>query len=109
MRVLTKRGIAMKQSLEKHGFEVIEVFPGATQDVLGLPRKQHDLHGLIRGLRKLGLRGVANTATGDEADAVTCALTGLLYVQGKHEALGDAGEGQIIVPKKAADGHRLRR
>lgn len=100
MRTLTKRGIALKQSLEGLGFKVIEVFPGASQDVLGLPRKQHDLSKLIRGLRRLGLSGLKSTATGDEADAATCALTGLAYITGDYEALGDVNEGQIIVPRR---------
>jgi predicted nuclease with RNAse H fold len=99
MRVLTKRGIALKQSLEARGFRVIEVFPGGAQDVLGLPRKQNDLPKLIRGLRRLGLTGLMSTATGDEVDAATCALTGLLYLRANCEALGDVNEGQIIMPR----------
>jgi len=99
MRELTKRGIALKQSLEARGLSVIEVFPGGAQDVFGLPRKQHDLPKLIRGLRRLGLTGLLSTATGDEVDAATCALTGLLYLRGDYEALGDVNEGQIIMPR----------
>jgi len=99
MRGLTKRGIVLKQSLEGRGFRVIEVFPGGAQDVLGLPRKQHGLPKLIRGLRRLGLTGLVSTATGDEVDAATCALTGLLYLRGVHEALGDVNEGQIVMPR----------
>ena len=99
MRELTKRGIALKQSLEARGFRVIEVFPGGAQDVFGLPRKQHGLPRLIRGLRRLGLTGLMSTATGDEVDAATCALIGLLYLRGDYEALGDVNEGQIIMPR----------
>jgi len=99
MRGLTKRGITVKRSLEKLGFKVIEVFPGGAQDVLGLPRKQHSLPKLVRGLITLGLKGLMTTVTGDEADAATCALTGLLYLKEDYEALGDADEGQIIMPK----------
>jgi predicted nuclease with RNAse H fold len=101
MRVLTKRGIALKQSLEELGFKVIEVFPGGAQDVLGLPRKQHGLPKLIRGLRRRGMRGLISAVTGDEADAATCALTGLMYVRGDYAALGDINEGQIIMPRAA--------
>jgi len=100
MRALTRRGIALKQSLEGLGFKVIEVFPGGAQDVLGLPRKQHSLPRLVRGLGRLGLRGLTARVTGDEADAATCALTGLLYLSGDYATLGDADEGQIIMPKK---------
>lgn len=101
MRVLTKRGIALKHSLEELGFNVIEVFPGGAQDVLGLPRKHRSLPKLIRGLRMLGLSGLMSTATGDEADAATCALTGMLYLSGDYEALGEVNEGQIIMPRTA--------
>jgi len=101
MRVLTKRGIALKRSLEELGFIVIEVFPGGAQDVLDLPRKQHGLPKLIRGLRRHGMKGLASAVTGDEADAATCALTGLLYLRGKYEAYGDVSEGQIIMPRAA--------
>lgn len=101
MRGLTKRGITLKQSLEARGFRVIEVFPGGAQDVFGLPRKQHGLPRLIRGLRRLGLTGLMSTATGDEVDAATCALIGLLYLRGDYEALGDVNEGQIIMPRRS--------
>ena len=99
MRMLTERGMRLRKTLEGRGFRVIEVFPGATQDILGLPRKQHSLAGLVRGLRRLGLRCVNSSTTGDEADAVTCALTGLLYLSGDAVELGDPGEGVIVVPR----------
>ena len=34
MRMLTKRGIKLRKILEKKGYKVIEVYPGATQDIL---------------------------------------------------------------------------
>jgi len=102
MRSLTKRGIWLKGALEELGLEVVEVFPGGAQDILGLPRKQHNLRRLIRGLKKLGLRGLKDGISGDEVDAVTCALTGLLYLRGEYDALGDRDEGQIIMPKPSS-------
>ncbi|MCI0474224.1 MAG: DUF429 domain-containing protein, partial [Ignavibacteria bacterium] len=39
MRMLTKRGISLKKKFKKMGFESVEIFPGASQDVLGIPRK----------------------------------------------------------------------
>jgi predicted nuclease with RNAse H fold len=39
MRKLTERGIKLRKILEKK-YEVIEVYPGATQDILKIPRKQ---------------------------------------------------------------------
>ncbi len=100
MRMLTARGMRIKEEIKKRGAEVIEVFPGATQDILGLPRKHHNLKQLIQKLRRLGLRCLSNKATGDEVDAATCALTGLLYLRGFTEAVGDLSEGVIIIPRR---------
>ena len=57
MRMLTARGILLKKVFEKKGFEVIESFPGAAQDVLGIPRKQKGLEKLRKGLIKFGVKG----------------------------------------------------
>jgi len=100
MRMLTERGIRMRGEMERHGVEVIEVFPGATQDILGLPRKGRDLRMLVKGLRRMGLRCLSNLATGDEADAATCALTGLLYLKGYADQVGEPSEGVIVIPKR---------
>jgi predicted nuclease with RNAse H fold len=51
---LTLRGIALRAILEGQGLCVVETFPGAVQDILGLPRKQRGVAGLARGLRRLG-------------------------------------------------------
>jgi len=99
MRNLTKRGIKLKQTLQEASFTVIEAYPGGAQDILGLPRKHHDLRKLVRGLRRLGLRDLRPSITGDEADAATCALTALMHLRGDCEVLGDAAEGQIVIPK----------
>jgi len=98
MRTLTTRGIMLKNMLEDFGLKVIEVYPGGAQDVLGLPRKSRDLQELIAGLKSIGLSGLRDDVTGDEADAATCALVGLLYINNEYEALGDLEEGQIIMP-----------
>lgn len=88
MRRLTERGMQLKAQLEAAGFCVVEVFPGGAQDVLGLPRKQHDLDGLRDGLRRLGVRGIRDDATHDELDAVTAAYTGWLWLRGEAKVLG---------------------
>lgn len=99
MRKLTKRGIKLKKILEKKKFKVIEVYPGATQDILKIPRKQKGLGGLREGLKKMRIKNLRKNLSGDELDAVTCAYTGLLYLKKKFIALGDKKEGQIILPK----------
>jgi len=99
MRKLTKRGIKLKQMLENLGYKVIEVFPGATQDILGLVRKNQGIDKLREGLISLGIKGIKNEMNDDELDAITCALTGLLYLKGECIELGDKKEGILIIPK----------
>lgn len=98
MRMLTARGMALKCKLETCGCRVIEIYPGGAQDVWGLPRQHRDRAGLCRGLRALGLAGLAPRLSGDELDAATAALVGRLFVQGKAEILGDWSGGAIVMP-----------
>ena len=99
MRMLTERGIKLKKKLKRLGFNVIEVYPGATQDILGIPRKQKGLEKLKKELEKLGLKFTKQKLTGDELDAATAAYTAWLYLKGKAIAIGDKKEGTIIIPK----------
>ena len=98
MRMLTARGIRLRSELERLGFNVIEVYPGGAQDLLGIPRKSRGLEGLRRGLEKLGVKGLSERMTGDELDAVTAAYVGLLYLKG--EALLLRGvDGMMVMPR----------
>ena len=99
MRKLTQRGIALKKKIEKLGFKVIEVYPGATQDLLNIPRKQKGLRRLARGLIELGIRGIKGSECGDELDAITAAYTGILYLKNEYTSIGDPSEGLIILPR----------
>ena len=99
MRKLTQRGIKLRKILEKK-FKVIEVYPGATQDILKIPRKQKGLEKLKKGLLKLGIKIEKKELSGDELDAITAAFTGWLYLKGKCKAIGQKSEGQIILPDK---------
>ncbi len=96
MRMLTERGLALKAQIEKMGYRVVECYPGGAQDLWGLPRQHHDLHGLRRGLEMLGVRGLTEAMTGDELDAVTAAWVGRLFLLGRGEMLG--GERGILMP-----------
>jgi uncharacterized protein len=99
MRSLTTRGIRLKEALVQRGYEVIEIYPGAAQDLWKIARKQGGLLKLRRGLEKLGLKKLAKGMNGDELDAVTGALVGRLYLQGKAEVLGSVSHGAIVIPK----------
>jgi predicted nuclease with RNAse H fold len=97
---LTLRGIALAARLASEGVAVAEVYPGMAQDILGLPRKQAGLDALARGLRGLGVRGLRRTATHDEVDAATCALVGVLHLQGATERFETAGEPPFVFPRR---------
>jgi hypothetical protein len=98
MRLLTKRGIRLKRAFVRRGYEVIEVYPGAAQDVWHTGRKQDGLPKLRKGLEKLGVKGLNQKMDGDELDAVTAALVGEYFLRGKAEVLGNFKRGAIVIP-----------
>jgi len=100
MRKLTERGIRLRKLLEKEGFEVIEVYPGAAQDILKMPRKQRGIEKLRGALLEYGIRGDVNKEriTDHELDAITSALVGKLYLEGKTVSIGDPEEVLMIIP-----------
>ncbi len=97
MRKLTKRGIQLANVIRSEGFEVFEGYPGAAQDILGVPRKNAGINSLMDGLRRYGLN-FRKSATHDELDAITCAYVGMLYFDSKTELIGEQDEGQILLP-----------
>jgi len=101
MRMLTQRGIRLKQALEEKGYKVIESYPGGAQDMLGVSRKGEGIEKLRKGLADLGIKCAVHAETDHELDAITCALVGIDFLNNKYLALGDEKEGQIIMPKPA--------
>jgi len=99
MRMLTERGMALRARIEARGPRVVECYPGAAQDIWGIPRQHKDLGALREGLGRLGVRGLSGGMTGDELDAVTAALVGRWFLSGCGEVLG--GPGGIVVPAAA--------
>ena len=97
MRKLTERGIRLKKILQDRGFKVIEVYPGGAQDVWNIPRKQRGLEKLMNGLKKIGIKCLKNDMSDHELDAVTCALVGKHFLDGKAEILGTIDNG-IVMP-----------
>lgn len=98
MRMLTERGLRLKDCLVKNGLSVIEIYPGGAQDIWRLPRAGQNRAKLQTGLlRKLGQdfglslarrQRAEKNFSPDELDALTAALVGLLYLQGKAEIYG---------------------
>jgi predicted nuclease with RNAse H fold/dephospho-CoA kinase len=104
MQRLTQRGMRLAQSFRKLGVPVIESYPGAAQDIMGIPRKSSGLDYLKKGLKDFGVRGefLKQKVTHDEVDAVTSAVVGLFFWAGKFEALGNEEEEYLIIPDLAA-------
>ncbi|MGQ9566319.1 MAG: DUF429 domain-containing protein [Candidatus Bathyarchaeales archaeon] len=102
MRQLTSRGINLRRTLESKGFKVIEVYPGGAQDVLRVPRKQQGLEKLRAGLEKVGVKGLNSRMSDHELDAVTCALVGKLWLEGKSVTYGTHKQG-IVMPKESEE------
>lgn len=95
MERLTRRGIGLANLLQHHFcLKVIESYPGAAQDILGIPRKRKGIDVLAAALSDFGIVGDLSVSH-DELDAITAAIVGIYYLQGNYEALGT-----MILPKK---------
>lgn len=101
MKGLTKRGINLASQLRGHGLKVIESYPGAAQDLLGIPRKGASLEELKQGMGRIGIKGdyLTGAVCHDEVDAITSALVGLFYLADDYIALGTPKEEYLIVPR----------
>ena len=102
IKVLARRGERIAASLREIGHEPLEVYPFATLRLLGLPsagkktavgrRKIHRaLKPLVPGLHH-------PKASEHQLDAVVCALTALMWRQGRTRSVGLAEEGLMVVP-----------
>jgi len=95
MRMLTKRGIFLKNILEEKGYRVIETFPGAFYDIFRLKRK--DKNEILKFFEKiLKIKNKVNNL--HEADAITCAYIAYLFYENKAIEIGDKEEGTIVIP-----------
>jgi uncharacterized protein YprB with RNaseH-like and TPR domain/predicted nuclease with RNAse H fold len=100
MQNLTARGIRLANHFRSMGIPVIESYPGAAQDIMGIPRKGLSQEFLAAGLEKFGIKGdfINNPVSHDELDAITSAIVGLFFWSGKFEALGNTEEEYLIIP-----------
>lgn len=100
MRMLTSRGMLLAKRLKQLGVESVETFPGGAQDILGIPRKQAGLELLQRSLAGICTGDVLERKlTGDELDAINCALVARDYATGSYLAIGDPSEILMILPR----------
>lgn len=102
MQALTSRGMRLAAELRRRGIPVIESFPGAAQDIMGIPRKRKDLRLLAEGLHEFGVRGTFTheNVSHDELDAITSAVVGAFFWSGRFEALGNPDEEYLIIPSR---------
>ena len=102
MRMLTVRGMRLERALSRRGYRVLEGYPGGSQDLLGLPRKQVGVPLLQRALLRAGISGVLakRPLTHDELDAVTIAWVGRRFLDGDGVLVGDPEEGLMLLPTR---------
>ncbi len=100
MQRLTRRGIELATLLRREGIPVIESYPGAAQDIVGIARKGAGLPYLVQGLRAFGYQGdfAADRVTHDELDAITCCMVGSFFLAGRFEALRTEEEDPLVIP-----------
>jgi predicted nuclease with RNAse H fold/dephospho-CoA kinase len=100
MQGLTQRGIRLAERFRAEGIPVIESYPGAAQDIMGIPRKGAGEKYLRQGLAEFGIRGAYETETvsHDELDAITSAIVGSFFLANQFEALRGPTEGALIIP-----------
>jgi predicted nuclease with RNAse H fold len=99
MKNLALRAIKLNKLIAEKNYKTIEVHPTSTRKALQMPPK--DWKAIQKILMTLGLKGEIETrplAT-HEIDAITAALTALLYLKNQTEQISD-GEDSIIVSTK---------
>jgi predicted nuclease with RNAse H fold len=106
MQKLTRRGMNIAKIFRDSGFSVIESYPGATQDILGFPRKRTHLGELAVDLMSMGITPHSDRepVTHDQIDALTNAVNGYFYLAGMYEAIGNEEEGFLILPRPEQPG-----
>jgi len=106
MQGLTRRGMRLAARLRRLGVPVIESYPGAAQDIMGIPRKGAGEEFLKEGLADFGVSGnfLSEPVRHDELDAITSALVGSFFLAGKHEPLAGPAEDALIIPDLKASG-----
>lgn len=100
MQKLTARGIALAAAFRERGYPVIESYPGAAQDIMGIPRKGAGVDLLREGLSEFGVTGHFRDrrVSHDELDAITSAIVGVFFLSRCFEPLGASDENSLIVP-----------
>ena len=96
MRMLTIRGVRLRNFLSEIGIHVIEVHPRSTLKILLKKFKLSDLGELINFLGFLIENG--KRLTKDEQDAILAMITAFLYYKGDYREVR-APDGVLIIPR----------
>ena len=102
IKILARRGARIAAALQAEGLRPLEVYPFATLKLLGLPatgkktpagrrRIRHALKPLVPGLDR-------QHASEHQLDAIVCALTASLWLQGRTRTVGVPEEGLMTIP-----------
>ncbi len=97
MRLLTKRAMRLADHLRQRGVEVLETFPGATYDLLGLDRK--DRGAILDFYMRLPFGLEDRDYFQDELDAIACWLAGICHLMGKSVVFSGV-DGKIVVASR---------
>lgn len=95
MRTLTERGMRLERELRARKVKVIEVHPRTSGLLLF---RTGDRIGWTSNLKQMGF-SLPGGESRHELDAVMAAMTGLLYLEGRAEEVGDREEGVIVIPR----------
>jgi uncharacterized protein len=102
IKVLARRGERIAIALRELGHEPLEVYPFATLRLLGLPwqaKKTPAGRRRIHRALKPMVPGLEHPrASEHQLDSVVCALTALLWRQGRTRSVGLPEEGLMIIP-----------
>ena len=106
MQGLTRRGMRLAAHFRSAGIPVIESYPGAAQDIMGIPRKGAGTDFLRQGLADFGIQGsmMGDNVTHHELDAITSAIVGSFFLSGRFEALRYPAEDALIIPDLRTNG-----
>ena len=106
IKVLARRGGRIAAALRERGHEPLEVYPFASLRLLGLPtagkKTPVGRRRIHRALKPL-VPGLDHPrASEHQLDAVVCALTALLWRQGRTRTVGRPDEGLMVIPEGPA-------
>jgi len=105
IKVLARRGERLATALRELGYEPLEVYPFATLRLLGLPwqakKTPAGRRRIHRALKSMGPGLAHPRASEHQLDSVVCALTALLWRQGRTRSVGLPEEGLMIIPDVA--------